>query len=72
MEGNISCVFGVGIENAKFLNFSAGHPYYVSISTYWTTSKLVPDNISIELELALSSGTVALAESVLVEKVKMN
>ena len=66
------CFFGVGVENANFLNFSAGRPYLVSISTYWTTSKLVPDNISVEPELALSTGTVALAECILVENVKTN
>ena len=66
------CFEGVGVENAIFLNVSAGRPFFVSIDTYWTTSKFVPDNISAELELALSSGTVALAECILVEKVKTN
>jgi len=66
------CFFGVGVETAKLLNFSAGRPYFVSISTYWTTSKLVPDNIRRGVALALSSGTVALAEYVLAEKIKTN
>ena len=59
------CLFGVGLNNAKVVNFVAGCPYtFVFISTYctctyWTTSKLVPDNFSVKLELALLSGTVA-------------
>ena len=60
--------FGVGVETAKLLNFSAGRPYFVSISTYWTTSKLGCRGVA----LALSSGTVALAEYVLAEKIKTN
>ena len=66
------CFEGVGVENAILLNVSAGRPFFVSIDTYWTTSKFVPDNISAELELALSSRACSLAECILVEKVKTN
>ena len=66
------CFEGVGIENADILKFSTGRHFFISMSTYWTTSTLVPGNISVRPEQALLSGTVVLAVYTLAEKVKTN